>query len=38
MSEILCPVFRTDSSENLLQEKVKIIIKSNFNLNLVIWR
>ena len=24
MSEILCPVFRTDSSENLLQEKVNI--------------
>ena len=22
MSEILCPVYRTDSSENLLQEKV----------------
>ena len=24
MNEILIPVYRTDSSENLLQEKVKI--------------
>ena len=32
MSEILCPVFRTDSSENLLQEKVNTKIKSKYKL------
>jgi hypothetical protein len=38
MNEILIPVYRTDSSENLLREKVNLIkIINHILLLIVIW-